>query len=115
MNACDMTNVVRLPARRIGKSHNMERRKHLDAVLLALVYQNGGEVAYNALLQALPCTDRELFASIGRLQTLGNLRRSRPGEPVTLTASARIAIMAGEKYSRVFVPTAAETAEERPW
>ena len=109
------TNVIHLPARRGGKTSQLERREHLDAVLLALVYQNGGEVAYDALSQTLPCTRRELINSIGRLQTIGNLRRSLPGEPVSLTASARIAIMAGAKFLGSQTAANAEMVEDKPW
>ena len=113
--------VIRLPAREGGTS-NLSRRKarqqrqqYLDAVVLALVHQNGGRVAYHDLLQVLPCTRSELFASIGRQYTLGNLRRSLPDEPVELTASARIAIMAGEKFSGSQTAANAETVEKMSW
>lgn len=89
--------VIHLPARRAGKV--LAREAAVDGVVLALLYQNGGEVAADSLFEALHgCSRRDVWRSLSRQRSLGNIRPVRTGEPITLTASARTAIMAGAQY-----------------
>lgn len=62
--------------------------------MLARLYDAGGELPFNRVWEGL-CTRREAFRILDRQYTLGNVKRHRSGEPITLTSSARIAIAAG--------------------
>lgn len=67
----------------------------VESMILNAAYDAGGEIAYDSLCAAVPATRRNLFHALVRQSDLGNIRRHRTGEPITLTASARAAIAAG--------------------
>jgi hypothetical protein len=83
------------PVRQCGKS--FARDQLIENAAMALIYDAGGEMPFAALWQAMPVTRRELQRALDRQITLGNIKRRRDGEPVTLTSSARAAIAAGRE------------------
>lgn len=84
-----------LPARQCGKT--LAREDQIDRALLALIFDAGGEMPFADLCAAMPATRRELWRSLGRQYSLGNVKRHHDGAPITLTASARAAIAAGRE------------------
>lgn len=84
-----------LPARKCGKT--LARELLIENAAMALIYDAGGVMPFATLWQAMPVTRRELQRALDRQITLGNVKRRRDGEPVTLTASARAAIAAGRE------------------
>lgn len=86
---------VVIPAREQGKT--LARDEMIDRTVLALLFDAGGEMCFHDLWQAMPITRRELWQSLNRQYTLGNVKRHREGEPLILTASARMAIAAGRE------------------
>ena len=85
-------NRIILPSRQTGK--NYEREQLIDAAALALLFEAGGEMAFAELWQAMPATRREIWRSLNRQYTLGNIKRHREGEPIILTSSAKTAMAA---------------------
>jgi hypothetical protein len=90
-------NIFNIPARAIGKV--VDRETAVGMAVLNLAYDNGGEIGFDQLWKALPCTRREIWKACRTEAGLGNLKRHRVGEPITLTASARSAIRAGRELS----------------
>ncbi len=82
-----------ISARQFGKS--LAREASVDRAVLLALFEAGGELDFVSLYTLLPVTRRELFRSLNRQHTLGNVKRHRTGEPIALTASARAAIDAG--------------------
>lgn len=82
-----------IPARQCGKS--FAREVAVDRAVLLALFEAGGELDFLRLFTLLPVTRRELYRSLNRQHTLGNVKRHRTGEPIALTASARAAIDAG--------------------
>lgn len=78
--------------RQVGKT--LEREDAADRALLSALYRAGGEISFSRLYEVCAFTRRELFRAMGRQYALGNVKRHRSGEPLALTASARIAMTA---------------------
>lgn len=83
------------------------RNHAIDRMVLALLYDAGGEMPFADLWKALPCTRREVWRSLHRQYDLGNVRRHRSGEPIILTHSAIVAISAGRNIPPLFILEAA--------
>lgn len=82
-----------IPSRRCGK--HAHRQDALGLAALGILYDAGGEAGFGTLWDALPCTRRELWRILARLATMGAIRRHREGEPIVLTATARMSVEAG--------------------
>ncbi len=87
-----MTQVFIERPRQVGKT--VERENAADQALLSALYHAGGEISFIRLYEGSSFTRRELFRAMGRQYALGNIKRHRSGEPLALTASARIAMTA---------------------
>jgi len=88
-----MTQQILQPARQTGKS--AAREVQLDFLLLAKLFEAGGEMPFAQLADGFPATRPELLSALARQYRLGNVKRHQHGEPITLTASARVAVGAG--------------------
>lgn len=74
-----------------------QREEAIDRAVLAALHAAGGEAPFARLRDQLPCSPRELWRSLNRQFTLGNIRRHRECEPIALTASARVAMDAARE------------------
>jgi len=109
-----MTKTVSLPARQTGKT--LARETQLDFMVLAKLFEAGGALPFARLAEGFPATRPELLAALARQYRLGNVKRHQQGEPITLTASARIAVGAGRAVPPLYVmeiPAPEEAAEKR--
>lgn len=109
-----MTQQILQPARQTGKS--AAREVQLDFLLLAKLFEAGGELPFSQLADGFPATRPELLSALARQYRLGNVKRHQHGEPITLTASARIAVGAGRAVPPVYIVDSsapADAAEDR--
>ncbi len=72
------------------------RAEEADRAVLAVLYRAGGECTFIRLYEDTGFNKREIYRALGRQYALGNVKRHRTGEPVVLTASARVAVAAGQ-------------------
>jgi hypothetical protein len=80
--------VITMPARQCGKSFAAD----VQARLLNALFDTGHAMSITELETQLRVTRRDLWTAIRAQALLGNIRK---GQPLELTASARVAIQAG--------------------
>jgi hypothetical protein len=69
----------------------------VEMAVLNAAFDAGGAIAIEELRQSIPADRRRIWRAIYTQADLGNVKRHRDGQPVTLTASARSAIAAGRR------------------
>lgn len=84
--------VVTIPARQCGKSFAMDKQ----ARLLNALFDASQPLSVSELEAQLRITRRDLWSAIRAQANVGNLRK---GQPLELTAAARVAIAAGRTAS----------------
>jgi len=82
----------------IPNLRHVSHAEHQEAVqraLLVRLYDAGGTMPFADLVAAMPVPRRHIWRAINAQHMIGNVKRHRDGQPITLTASARSAIAAG--------------------
>jgi hypothetical protein len=67
----------------------------VEIAVLNAAFDAGGSIMIEDLRRTIPAPNRRIWRAIYTQADLGNVKRHRDGQPVTLTASARTAIAAG--------------------
>jgi len=84
-----MTHLAIQPTRRCGKS--IWHLQQVEMLLLNALFDAPAPMSVTDLETALDCIRRDIWQAIQRQRQLGNIKK---GQPIELTASARIAMAA---------------------